>query len=290
VVATAREDVLKALLDKPDLPTLPDVVIRLYATIDNEESSADDLTCILSEDPAITSRLLRLANSAFFHTRFPIETVRQAVVIIGFEGIRSLALATSVLSAFGSRDQQIFKPRDFWLHSLGAARAAEMLVHASPECTFTEAAFTAGLLHDIGRYALAINHGEQYQAIVSKALADHDPLHEVEQAELGISGAEAGAWMLRLWGLPAWICSAVAYQHRPDSYEGPGQADVRAVSLASQFSAMAGFAHAGEEEAPTLPLATLERVGIGEATGNEILDLLRAQRSTANDMLELMQC
>lgn len=287
---TAREDVLKTLLDTPDLPTLPDVVVRLYATIDDVDSSADDLTTILSSDSSMTSRLLRLANSAFFHTRFPIESVRQAVVVIGFEGVRSLALATSVIDMFGRKNQPVFNPRDFWLHSLGAARAAELLVEASRRCTYPEAAFTAGLLHDIGRFALALSCTPGYQSAVEMARDGAMPLPDAERAVLGISGAEAGAWMLKTWKLPDTIRRAVAFQHAPWAYEGPGQADVAAVSLASSFSRLAAYGEGGESDTPTLSGDALETIGIDEVTAQRILETLERQREEAAEMLEMMRC
>jgi hypothetical protein len=145
-----RPEILKKLINIEDLPTLPEVKTRILQTIQDDHSSLKDLTAVLELDHSITAHLLRIANSPFYGFSGKISSLKHAVVLLDFEAVEMLAIATSVFSALSRRKQFALDPEDFWMHSLGAAKAAQVLCakhspgsptrYASrPDCSTTSA-------------------------------------------------------------------------------------------------------------------------------------------------------
>lgn len=117
------QQVLDQLLEVYDLPTLPVIMTRILDTLGDDRASASDLTELLRQDHALSARVLRLANSAYYGRREPVETLHRCVVVLGFNQVRNIALATSLFDTFAKRRQFAFDPGDFWMHSFGTAKA-----------------------------------------------------------------------------------------------------------------------------------------------------------------------
>jgi len=241
-----NRDVARKLLAVEDLPTLPVVMTQLLDAVENDASNADDLTAILEKDLAISSRVLRLANSAFYGLRHKVDSLRRAVIVIGFDAVRMLALATSVFDAFSRQKQFAFDPEEFWMHSLGAAKAAQLLSKQVPGIASAEGCFTAGLLHDIGKYCLALALKEEYAAAVRRAQQEQTLLKICEQEMLGATHADIGAWLAEKWRLPEMISDGIRYHDQLQEYTGAYAVEVAIVSAANILSLEAGFGHAGD--------------------------------------------
>lgn len=133
------------------LPTLPEAARFIISTIDDESTNADSLVVILNTDPAIVARILAAANSTAFGLSSRVESMREAILVLGLKEIRSITLATAVIARFNPRSAA-FDPRMLWRHSMGVATCARIIAE---EIQYNaEAAFTAGLLHDIGQLLL----------------------------------------------------------------------------------------------------------------------------------------
>lgn len=288
-MALTKQDVLKRVMRIEQLPTLPEVMVRLNEVLENESSSVEDVTQVLECDPAIASRTLRLANSAFYGARFKVDTIRRAVVTIGFEAVSQLALATATLEALGGKDQVALADDDFWLHALGAAKAAQLLANASPAASEPALCFTGGLLHDLGKYVLSLALSQPYRDVASAAEQEKVALREVERRELGTDHAEVGAWLLTQWSLPPAIVAAVEHQYTSGRYEGPGKAEVTAISLSSDVAREAGLGAAGDFHPVRFDAPRLRRLGLSEALLDEVVDDLRASKDDARAALNLLR-
>lgn len=240
--------VLLKLLELQDLPTLPVIVDKILEMTHDDKSSASDLTALLERDHAISARLLRLANSAFYGLSNSVGTVRQAVVVLGFNETRCLALATSVFNAVMKRAQSAFDPLEFWMHSFGAAKAAQKLSGKYCRQGGKEEWFAAGLLHDIGKYVLAVTLKAEYKVIVEEARASGKRLADIERDRLGITHGRAGQWLVEKWRLPPAIGNVSAHADHATAYSGPDREIVIAVAIANLLSIAAGFGSAGDEE------------------------------------------
>jgi len=245
-------DLARRLIEIENIPTLPAIMTRLLDAVEDEGTSAEDLTAILERDMAISARVLRLANSAFYGLRHRVDTIRRAVVVVGFQAVRMLALATSVFDALSRHRQFAFDPEEFWMHSLGTAKAAQLLAKRIPGKESPESCFTAGLLLNIGKYCMALALKEQYAALVRQAEKDGRRLCEVETEALRTTHAEVGQWLAEKWRLPEMFAAVLGNHIRPRQYRGEFQRENSIMGLSAEIAREAGFGRAGDFAPPNL--------------------------------------
>lgn len=256
-----KEQIDPRLIELQDLPTLPEVMARILEAANDPLTSAEDLAALLEKDHAISARVLRMANSAFFARLTEADSVHRAVVVIGFEAVKDLALGTSVFATFSARNQCALDPRDFWMHSLGTATAAKFLVEERMPRSVA-ACFTAGMLHDIGKYVMALQLGEDYGEVLEEAHRCSLPLPEVELQLLGITHSTVGKWVAEKWHFPQMLTDIIAHFYDSESYGGEYGQQLAAVALADSLSQQVGLGRAGDCVEPTLPISLLTSLGI----------------------------
>lgn len=238
--------VLANLIEIHDLPTLPQVLNEILRAANDDRSSARDLRELLERDHAIAARVLRLANSAFYGVRHPVESIQQAVVVLGFEAVTELALATSVFSTFSERRQFALDPGDFWMHSFGTAKAAQLLCVSSGCDVEQESCFTAGLLQGIGKYVLALVLKGEYGRLVERARSEQRRLVDVERPLLGMTHDTIGAWLAEKWRFPELTQEVIATQYKaPEDLAAVSRA-ASLVVLAKGIARESGFGNAGD--------------------------------------------
>jgi putative nucleotidyltransferase with HDIG domain len=198
------------VISRKNLPTIPAVLAKILQLSDSIDANGKDLIVVIEKDQALTGKMLRLANSAFFGQSRRVATIPRAVMLLGFSTVRNLALGVKVWDALGSG---ISRPRleELWSHSVAAALAAKMLA-VKLRVGDPDETFTAGLLHDVGRLVLAIRFKEEYWKAVGGP--DESGTIEVQEREtFGVDHAEVGGWMLEAWSLPPGIVEAVRSHH-----------------------------------------------------------------------------
>jgi putative nucleotidyltransferase with HDIG domain len=194
------------------LPLTPRMYTKLSAVLRDASSSVEAVAAIVQEDAGLAAKLLQLANSAFFGARHSICSVRAAVAYVGLRALPGLVLSLEI-----SRDLGGGPEIEAWLegqqqHAVVTARIAASI---SPSPAVAEVAFTAGLLHDIGRLVLAARAPEVHGRLSARGRSESRPVWTLEEEELGGSHAALGAYLLGLWGLPTAVVEAVARHHRP---------------------------------------------------------------------------
>lgn len=191
---------------------LPDIVFKLQEMIYSDTSTVQDIAELISDDPALTARLLRLANSSFYSFPAKIDTISAAVTLVGTSEIYNLALATVVVGTMQTERLQQLDLNGFWKQSVLTGLVARNLAEQAG-FRQTESIFVAGLLHRIGFLVVA----EQWPEVL-KMLEKNEPSAlpwEHEQAVLGFTIAECGACLLREWQLPESLEQSVRWQHEP---------------------------------------------------------------------------
>lgn len=288
-MALTQSDALKRIHELGKIPTLPEVMTRVLEVLEDQKSCVDDITAILAADPIITARILRLANSPFFGSRFQIDSIHRAIVTVGFEAVKQLALATTVLDSLASRPQNSLEPEDFWMHALGSAKAAQLLAFSTPEIGMPEACFTAGLLHDLGKYILALSLGDDYAAVLQKANESEAPLYLVEQRCLKTDHGEVAGWLAQRWNFPEVIVAAVKHTNEPESYSGPFSKEVLIISIASDMARIADFGQGGETSGIELHEGRIEAIGLSVEQVKEICDTLGSMKEDGRALLGMLQ-
>jgi HD-like signal output (HDOD) protein len=201
------------------LPTIPPVLADLNAAIAHPDSTAVDIARIISRDPATATKVLRLANSAYYGLRNKVTTINHAVTMLGFNIIRNLVLTATVFDASPNRDiSGLFEAEKFWRHSLGVGIAARIVAkEAFPQIgRRSDDFFICGLLHDLGKIILS----QHVQAKFEKALiSSRDraiPLFEAEKRTIGCTHADVGRLLAKRWNLSPEVIFAVGYHHSPE--------------------------------------------------------------------------
>ncbi len=199
-----------------DLPALPHVVVQVMKLSEDPDSTAQDINNVLTQDQSMTARVLRLANSAFYGFPRRISTVTDAVVLLGFRTIRSIVLAASVSEIL---NQEIggyaLEPGELWRHSQSSAIAARIIAKRI-KYPAVDVAYTAALLHDIGKVILNSYMKEAYYEVVEKVENTNIPFNEAEMAVMGYDHAQAGARVAEKWNLPPELVEAIMLHHEPE--------------------------------------------------------------------------
>lgn len=213
------------------LPSLPSLYIELCDALAAEGTSTAALGDIIAQDVGMTAKILKLVNSAFFGLPRAISSPAEAVTYLGIETLRSLVLAHGI---FG--EARLATPhltlQQLWSHSLAVAVGSRALARVlDPSGESQDAAFSGGLLHDVGVLILAYNFPEQYEGIVDHVCQTAQPLPETELQSLGIRHEEVGAYLMGLWGLPTPIIRGILHHHRP--MKSPNENAVASIHLSS---------------------------------------------------------
>ncbi len=202
-----------------NLPTPPIVFSQIQKVINKESSSAGDVAKILAEDPSMSAKVLKMTNSAFYGLSREIDSVKQAVMIIGFDAVKNLVLSASVMGMFsGSKIDPEFQER-FWRHSLATALAGRLSAKTirSRGMVDADTIFSAGLLHDIGKLVIGCFMEEEFFAI--REILKGDESRDESSAELevlGFSHEQIGGALAQFWNLSDGLVDAIAYHHAPE--------------------------------------------------------------------------
>ncbi len=199
-----------------EISSLPMMFTRLNEAINNPKTSVQEISSILSEDPGLTARLLRVVNSAFYNFPGKIDTISRAISIVGTQQLRDLALATSVLRLFTGIPKELVDMDSFWQHSIACGVTARIIATMRREPN-VERHFVAGILHDVGRLIMYSKAPEKAKIALKQSIDYGEPLFKSEKDVLGFDHATLGKQLLQLWKIPTSIVEVVAFHHRPIS-------------------------------------------------------------------------
>jgi len=243
------------LLDRvQDLPPLPAVAARVMSMADDDRTSAMDLAQVLATDQALTAKLIRISNSAYYGFARRVSTVRESVLVLGFKQVRQLAVGASIINAFKRTDaaSEVFNLDLFWGHSVAVAVAAEAVAKKT-RAAKPEDAFTAGILHDIGRLVLRQMMPVEFRDAVIMARNEGMPLGDAELRTTGYDHAQVGRALGERWKFPGHLVDAIT-MHHTESFtpEGEGLAGVVAQCnrLALHYGLYCGYDVEGGQEQP----------------------------------------
>lgn len=256
----AADPAMKRLLPQiRKLPTTPKFYDELTVELRSEECSLENVAALLRQDPVMSAKILQLANSAFFASRREVTDMLDAAMILGSERIKSLVLLAGVFSQYGAAKDAGYNIDSIVTHSLQVgAYARTIVLNETKDLRLAEAAFTAGVLHDVGKMILAGNLPQQCKEMRNVRLTRKIPDHEAEREIFGATHATIGACLLASWGLPLSILEAVAWHHEPEQAGDSGFSPLAAVHAAN------AFAHQTDGTPSQSNTEYLERCGAGK--------------------------
>jgi putative nucleotidyltransferase with HDIG domain len=243
-----------------ELASLPTTTAKLLELLDDPCIAADRLLDVIGSDPSLTANLLKLCNSAYYGRKRQIGSVKEALVLLGNKTVVTLAFATSMgkvmrgeLAGYG------LEKEDLWRHALAVSFGAAAIVGEKGQMALRERAYTAGLVHDVGKLVLDRLLVERLEwTPVSEAETDY---RQIEREIIGWDHAEAGAALAQSWNFPEVLVSAIRWHHEPNAASEHGDV-AAAVHAADAISSVLGVGGGALTALRMGPLEDLERVGV----------------------------
>ena len=243
-----------------ELPSLPDVVMELLGSIDQDDIDISVLAKKVSHDAALTAKTLRLANSSAYGLQVKVTTIQQAITFLGFQTTRNLITAAAVTGCFPAGQCAGFDDQAFWRHSIATAACAKVLAR---RLRFNQdVAFTAGLLHDIGRLVLVTSFPAQYAQALNWRNAHDSFVLDAERAVLGIDHVEAGVALAAHWNFSDTMKAALQGHHEPDA-AGAGLL-ATLVHVANAIVHALDVTHEDDDLVPTVSSKAWSALGLNE--------------------------
>ncbi len=248
-----------------DLASLPEVAARVIGLVDRPQTTAAQLADVISRDPNLTVRLLRVANSSCYSHRGSVDTVARAVAVLGMRQVRDMTLGISAMRSFEGLPVGVVSMEGFWLHSLHVAVIARLLAEER-EPAIADAVFVGGLLHDVGELVMCMCLPDAELEVLWLTLEGGSDLsqHAAERQLIGFDHAEVGACLARRWNLPPLLHDCIAFHHQPAQ---AAMAQARAVSIVHVANSIAYATETGMDDlsgAPPLDAAAARLIGFEE--------------------------
>ncbi len=233
------------------LPTLPTIVAKMMELVGSPRTSAKSLSRLIEGDQVLTAKILKLANSAYYGQQRSIATVNHAVVVVGFEAVKDMGLSVSVLEAFDDPGgSKYFDLSRFWEHAISVGVGTSLLVKRF-DPRYSGEAFTAGLLHDIGKVVINQYCHNDFIEIIERVHEDNEDLLYAETMVLDTTHDRIGGWLADRWNLPMPIVEAIEFHHNPYLSE-KYMPLVAYTKLADYLSRRTGLGVSGNLKPPTL--------------------------------------
>jgi putative nucleotidyltransferase with HDIG domain len=244
-------DFEKLILRHCEIPPMPQVAAKAVEMLNHEDVSAGELSDIISKDSALATRVLNMANSAFYRRLEEIRELRSAIVILGLRTIRGLVLGASLKQLFKS--SSLFDNM-LWQHSIAAAIAAALFAKET-NCHQSDEVMLAGLLHDVGKNILHNSLPKRYQGVIERCYQEGRSYHEVELEVFGFAHHQVGPILVKSWNFPMDLGKAIYYHHAMEeigAMEENTKKLVALVHLANLFCRRLGLGY--REPNPAIPI------------------------------------
>jgi HD-like signal output (HDOD) protein len=283
--AEAESIVNKALAGLGEIATLPEITVRIIETVENPKSTARDLHEIIKNDPALSAKILKVVNSAFYGLPGQIGSIDRAIVLLGLSAVKNIAIAASITRLFkGKQLSKEFTAKDLWTHSL-AVGVASRLIHKQIHKQGGDDIFLAGLIHDLGIMTIRQAYPEKLTEIIDRVGETGEDYCAVETEILGADHQAFGAGLGGKWKFPRHLRAVMGYHHTPEQLDEDNLALVNIIQLADILCCRAKLGFYITSANKALEPEHLVAVGVNSDQISEVIELLPEQISVAESMM-----
>jgi putative nucleotidyltransferase with HDIG domain len=263
------------------MPSLPTTVAKVMEVCNNPQTSPADLNHVISLDPVLVGRVLKLINSAYYGLGQQVTNLVRAIIMLGINTVKNLALSTAVLGNLSSKkDFQGLNMEGFWRHSLCVGVSAKILAKVRGiDLKQTEEYFTAGLLHDIGKIPLNAVLAKDYMLTVSAADRERISLFRAEDRTLGISHNAVGSIIVKAWRLEGAVGDVIVHHHECTGYTGSHRDVLYSVAVANRFATILDIGFSGDRYPDKIDPSVWQTLGVQK-------DVFDAIDKTVNEEIE----
>jgi putative nucleotidyltransferase with HDIG domain len=200
--------------DTGDLPTLPAIVSKVVAMLDDQDASPDDIADLMLSDQVLAARVIRVVNSPLYRASNSIMSVKRALIFLGFKSVREMILTSYFVDGF-KRKEQPFDMKIFWIHSFSVGAISRRIAR-QVEYADTEKAYLVGILHDIGKVFLGHYCKDEYGRMLASIKNTSNTTYESEYEFFGTTHCEVGLCLAQRWNFPPVYCDVISYHHSSD--------------------------------------------------------------------------
>ncbi len=266
-----REHRRMAIQEIEEIPTISAIFKKLIDLLESEDCSAKELSDLISQDQSITSLILKLVNSAFYGHMREITSLHQAIVILGLNTVKSIALGASLFKSDSKRkDKYTLDKNQLWFHSLGTATTCKIIAKKIGYKDIEEA-FAAGLLHDVGMVVFDAFFREEFKEVLLMASEKNLHILKAEKDILNISHDEAGQILLTKWKLPLAIASAIGGHHDIKKVEKKYQKLTCIVHLSNIIVKKLKIGSSGDKRIPQLNRNSAKVIGLSPKDVEQVM-------------------
>lgn len=282
---TKIDKIIQTIEHIPTLPVISTQILRLFR---NENITLKQIEELIEKDPPLAAKILKIVNSSFYGLLSKVSTIEHAVIILGINEVRSVALGFAIQNHFQTHSNN-FEPARFWKHSIICSQISKYLAkyfNVFDDGTF----FLAGLIHDIGKLVIDQYFPEEFKAIIDRIAANQCTFSKAEKELLGVTHYQIGAKLLRQWNFPEKVVMQIFFHHAP-WHDKSFTTESAILYLANILTKVSGFTCSSEEKPitasdimrPTL-LEFLNKTGldIDEESYKNLLLLIREHISAEN--------
>lgn len=265
----------KALQDVSHIATLPEVAVKIIEIVEDPTSTAQDLHKVITNDPALCSRILKVVNSAFYGLPGQIGSINRAIVLLGLNAVKNIAIATSLAKLFrGGELCPRFSARSMWVHSVGVAAGCKLVVDQAG-IGLSDEAFLAGLIHDIG---FMVEMQSNRNGLI-QVFDRHKPgmnMLQVEEEIFGANHQDFGRGLCEKWKFPKSFGYVTGYHHRPLELAHGTRTLACVVHVADRLALQAKVGFCDDIEGPQFDPSVLDELQVAEGDLKSIMDALPA--------------
>jgi diguanylate cyclase (GGDEF)-like protein len=279
-------DLLEQLRNTNSIPSPPGVALEIISLNQRDDIEIDDLANIVTRDPAIVAKLLRMANSSSFGRPGQVSDIRQAIMTLGMRSVNLLALCFSLSAGSKGEGAGNFDYQRYWTSSAVTTTASSILARKYVP-RFLDEVFLSSILCDFGQLILAEAAANQYRPVLKRAEKPGASLQQIERELLGADHGEIGGELLSEWGLPPLICDAIKYHHAPD-HDALADEDARLVARVLEVASIVGDLYTGTEI--TAGIGSLQAAAnqYFEMDANACHELLESTEASMAEVVEML--
>lgn len=278
---------IKLYIDK--MPSLPTTVAKILEITNDPRTSPADLNRVISLDPVLMGKVMKLINSAYYGLNQEITSLVRAIIMLGLNTVKNLALSTAVLGTLGkSSEFQALNMEGFWRHSLCVGVTSKLIAKKRKvDAKSHEEYFIAGLLHDIGKIPLNNKLSEDYIQAMSYSDQTNSPLYKAEKETMEMNHSEIGQVIVKLWKLDSAITDAIGWHHHTSAYKGQHKDLLYSVAMANHFANTYEIGFSGDRYPEKVDPDVEAYLGMGLDQLEELEDTVNNEIQKASIFLKL---
>jgi len=271
--------------DITHIATLPEITVKIVELVECPRSTAADLHAVIANDPALSARVLKVVNSAFYALPGQIGSINRAIVLLGLNAVKNIAIAASLAKLFrGGRLCPSFAARDLWEHSIAVAAGTKLLAERV-ELPLSDEAFLGGLIHDIGLMVMMQARRPKLVQVLERVESESITFRDAELQVLGVTHEQLGRALCESWKFPATLARVAGHHHSPARLDPESRALACMVHVADVLAGELGLGYAGTVQRQAIDQCVLDELKLRPDSLDELRNDLPQAARVADELM-----